>query len=203
MALPPLLGDSQGQYRVHLTGNSGVGKSTLGKELAGLLGVPFISIDTLFWTPGWGHRTNEELRAKVEEALADAPNGWVIDGNYTSKIGNIIHDSSTDTIWLDPPLALYVPRVIWRTFLRLLGLRELCSPGCPEDLTKLLFSKESIIWLAITQHRTCRARETARMARIGIGMGSNVEGQKMRRLGGWGEEYRAWLNAVKSMLQRK
>ncbi|KAJ7149148.1 hypothetical protein C8R46DRAFT_1127324 [Mycena filopes] len=203
MVPPPLLGDSQGQYRVHLTGNSGVGKSTVGKELAGLLGVPFISIDTLFWTPGWGHVSNEELRAKVEEALADAPNGWVIDGNYTRRIGDIVHDSSTDTIWLDPPLALYLPRVIWRTFLRLLRLREPCSPGCPERLTEVLFSKESIVWWCITQHRTVRAREAARMTQIGIGMGSNVEGQKMRRLGGWGEELRTWLNEVKNMLQRK
>ncbi|KAJ7479523.1 hypothetical protein FB451DRAFT_1556458 [Mycena latifolia] len=210
MAPPPLIGDAHGNYRVHLVGNSGVGKgsrhdfkSTVGKQLAELLGVPFISLDTLFWKPDWQESTNEELREKVAAALANAPNGWVVDGNYSSKIGSIVVGTSTDTIWLDPPLLLYLPRIIIRTILRLLRLRAPCSPGCPEILSEVLFSKESIVWWCITNHRTVRKREGARMTEIGIGVGSNVEGQKMRRLGGWGGELRAWLVDVKRMLQRQ
>ncbi|KAF8176422.1 AAA domain-containing protein [Mycena galopus ATCC 62051] len=203
MAPPPLVGDAHGNYRVHIVGNSGAGKSTLGKQLAKLLGVPFIPLDTLFWKPGWEESTHEEMRAKVEQRLAECPNGWVVDGNYGRKIGTIVEDSSTDVIWLDPPLALYLPRIIWRTFVRLLGLEEPCSPGCPEIITEVFFSNESIVWWCFKQHRPVRERLTARMAKIGFGVGSDVEGQKMRRLGGWGGELRAWYGEVERMLKRE
>ncbi|KAF8176424.1 hypothetical protein K438DRAFT_1607480, partial [Mycena galopus ATCC 62051] len=88
------------------------------------------------------------------------------------------------------PLALYLPCIIWRTFLRLLRLEELCSPGCPETIAEVFFSKESIKY-----HRTVYERKTAPMAKIGF-VGNDVEGQKMRRLGGWGGELRAWLDDV-------
>ncbi|KAJ6532894.1 hypothetical protein DFH09DRAFT_1181821 [Mycena vulgaris] len=200
--IPPLIGDANGKYRVHIVGNSGgAGKSTAGKHLAELLGVPFISLDTLFWKPGWKQSSKDELREKVLEALASAPNGWVVDGNYSARVGSIVQDSSTDVIWLDPPLILYLPRIIIRTVLRLLRLRAPCSPGCPEMLSEVLFSKESIIWWCITQHGPVRKREGARMSEIGIGVGTNIEGQKMRRIGGWGRELREWFAEVKRMLQ--
>ncbi|KAJ7220805.1 hypothetical protein GGX14DRAFT_432121 [Mycena pura] len=201
MAVPPLIGDANGQYRVQVVGNCGAGKSTTGKQLAALLGVPFISLDTLFWKPGWQQSTNDEMRERLERALAEAPHGWVVDGNYTRRVGPIVDDSSTDTIWLDPPLVLYLPRLVLRTILRMLRLQEPCSPGCPEMLSEVLFSKESIVWWCITHHRPVRERERARMAKIGLGIGSNVAGRKMRRIGGWGGELRAWLDDVKRMLQ--
>ncbi|KAJ6482606.1 hypothetical protein C8R45DRAFT_830635 [Mycena sanguinolenta] len=202
MVPPPLLGDGRGNYRVHVVGNSGKLASTVGKRLADLLGLPFISLDAFFWKPGWEESTKEEMRARVEQRLSECPHGWVVDGNYTRRIGTIVVDTCTDVIWLDPPLALYLPRIIWRTLLRLLRLEESCSPGCPESVRKL-FSNESIVWWCITNHGRTRARETAKMARIGLGIGSDVEGQKMRRLGGWGKELRMWLEDVKRMLQRE
>ncbi|KAJ7724306.1 hypothetical protein DFH07DRAFT_931817 [Mycena maculata] len=200
---PPLIGDGYGNYRVNVVGNSGTGKSTLGKQLADLLGVPFISLDTFFWKPGWKTSTSEEMREKVALALENAPNGWVVDGNYNSRIGTIVKDNSTDVIWLDPPLALYLPRLIFRTFLRLLGLAPSCSPGCPEMAIEVFFSKESIIWRCISNHWRTRNRESARMNEIGIGVGTNVNRQKMRRIGGWGGELRAWVGEVERMLQRE
>ncbi|KAJ7620059.1 hypothetical protein FB45DRAFT_929376, partial [Roridomyces roridus] len=90
MVPPPLLGDAEGKYRVHIVGNSGTGKSTSGERLANLLGVPFISLDTYFYKSGWEESTTEEMRANVAEAFANAPNGWVADGNYTRRLGSII-----------------------------------------------------------------------------------------------------------------
>ncbi|KAJ6629811.1 hypothetical protein B0H10DRAFT_1985450 [Mycena sp. CBHHK59/15] len=186
MAPPPLLGDARGKYRVHVVGNCGAGKSTVGAQLAALLGVPFISLDTLFWKSGWGQSTNEEMRARVERALAAATDGWVVDGNYARRIGTIVEDAATDTLWLDPPLALTLPRVVVRTFLRMLRLQAPCSPGCPERVMEVFFSRESIVWWCITHHGIVRRREGARMAQIGLGVGSDVRGQKMRRLVGSG-----------------
>ncbi|KAJ7445991.1 hypothetical protein B0H11DRAFT_2162496 [Mycena galericulata] len=202
MAPPPLIGDGHGNYRVHIVGNSGK-PPTVGRQLADLLGVPFIPLDTLFWNPGWKESTNEEMREKVVQALANAPNGWVIDGNYTRRIGTIIEDQTTDVIWLDPPLLLYLPRLILRTFVRMFGLAPPCRPGCPEKVSRVFFSKESIIWWCISNHRPARVRQNALMAEIGLGIGSNVSGQKMRRIGGWGEELRAWFRDLGNMLQRE
>jgi hypothetical protein len=160
---------------------------------------------------------------KVEKAMAEAENGWVIDGNYNSKLGRFIESNSTDEIcqwfevliWLrktltcfymsglDPPLVLYFPRIVIRTFLRLLRLREPCSPGCLEMPQEVFFSKESILWWCLSNHWVVRRREQARFQQIGIGVGSNIHSQKMRRMGGWGGQLRAWLRDVRDMFERK
>ena len=56
--------------------------------------MPFISLDTLCWKPGWQKSTTDEMRAKVEQALANASNGWLVDSNY--KHNTIIEDNATD-----------------------------------------------------------------------------------------------------------
>ncbi|KAJ7719445.1 hypothetical protein DFH07DRAFT_784649 [Mycena maculata] len=216
MVHPPLIGDSEGRYRVQVVGNCGEPCIVL------LLKVEFTSFareararrvvsdshtlaagQILFACPEHarlGKETNEQFRANVERALADAPDGWVVDGNYGRRIGTIVGDRATDVIWLDPPFALYFPRIIIRTFLRLFGLAEPCSPGCPEGF-RVFFSGENMIWRCLTHHGTVRHREGARMAQIGLGVGVNVDEQRMRRIGGWGRQLHGWLNNVRRMAQ--
>ncbi|KAJ7807107.1 hypothetical protein B0H13DRAFT_1669421 [Mycena leptocephala] len=208
--LPPLIGDSQGRYKVHIVGNSGSGKessaaltTTLGKNLAQILNVPYISLDTLCWKPGWVKSTREEMRDKLQKAMAEAENGWVIDGNWVNRIGSVVEDSSTDEIWLDPPLILYFPRIVIRTFLVMLRLRGPCSPGCFETPQSVFASKESILWLSLSNHWHVRRREQARFFRIGIGMGCEASSLKMRRFGGWGSQLRGWLREVQAMIECK
>ncbi|KAJ7281044.1 hypothetical protein C8J57DRAFT_1300723 [Mycena rebaudengoi] len=177
MVPPPLIGDEEGRYRVH---------STVGKELARVLNVPFIPLDALHWKPGWVKSTDDEVSERLEQLLADANGSWVVDGNHR----------------LDPPLALYFPRLLIRTFLRMLRLSEPCRPGCTERAMEVFFSKDSVLWWCLTHHRPLRARENRRMAMIGIGVGSDVRNQKMHRLGGWGGELRAWKAEVQRMVDR-
>ena len=47
---------------------------------------------------------------------------------------------------LDPPLVLYFPRLVLRTFLRLFRLAPPCSSGCEERASEVFFSRASIIW---------------------------------------------------------
>lgn len=62
------------------------------------MNLPFISLDTLYWGPNWREATRDEFCANVRAALDKSPHGWVIDGNYTNKLGGLITDSATDII---------------------------------------------------------------------------------------------------------
>lgn len=48
--------------------------------------------------PGWKERPKDEFRAIVVELLAQAENGWVVDGYYTSALGDMIDTSATDIV---------------------------------------------------------------------------------------------------------
>ncbi|KAF8886944.1 AAA domain-containing protein [Infundibulicybe gibba] len=190
----PLRGGSDGCYRVHITGNSGSGKSTTGKRLASILSVPLISLDTLYWEPGWVEPPPDVFRARVREALSQAPDGWVVEGSYHSRIDDIVSPTCTDIIWLDPPFMLYFPRIVARTFLRMVGLGEPCSPGCPERLSRT-FSRRGILWWCMTNHSRFRKRKLAGMESLSKTLGA----PRMQRIGGWGNELKAWLLGVMNM----
>ena len=49
---------------------SGNGKTTLGRELAEILGVPFVELDSLVHKPGWTETPNNVLRAQLEPIIA-------------------------------------------------------------------------------------------------------------------------------------
>lgn len=216
--IPPLLGDGHGRYRVHIVGNSGTGKvracqlnpicvvqpitcplgqSTLGAELASILDVPYIPLDPLFWKPNWTPSTPEEFQAKVLQRLTEDEKGWVVDGDYGSRLGDVVTERRTDIVWLDPPFLLYFPRLVVRTLQRLIGLKDGCAPACGETLADVLLSKEkSILYWAITNHSTVGRRESENLQRWGVHLGGN-----MRRIGGWGTELRAWKQAVVAMVR--
>ncbi|RDX55237.1 hypothetical protein OH76DRAFT_1452908 [Lentinus brumalis] len=193
---PPLRGDGKGTYRVHIVGNSGSGKSTLARELSAILNVRYISLDTMFWRPGWKQSPADEFRTSVRAALDQDPRGWAVDGMFFGFLGNMVPDKATDVIWLDPPLLLYFPRLCWRTFLRLLGFVPPCTTGCEESLWDVFFSRESIIWWTLGAHGRVRKREAERYRVDGVHVGG-----KCRRLGGWGGELEAWKQAVRGMAQ--
>jgi adenylate kinase family enzyme len=111
--------------RIHVVGCSGAGKTTFARELAARLGVPHGELDWFFWDANWTHRDAGAARALLADFLAgDGANGWVVDGNWISKIGNTLDEADT-IVWLDFPLRLVMARVIRRTLLRGLTRREL------------------------------------------------------------------------------
>ncbi|KAI5123501.1 hypothetical protein M0805_006661 [Coniferiporia weirii] len=177
-----LNGDGRGVYRIHIVGNSG--ESTLADELAALLGVPAIHLDTLFWEPGWVEAPNDVFRARLSAALAaDAClRGWVVDGNFDSRLNGLL-DSATDIIWLDTPFLLYFPRLLVRTLQRLLRRRPQCAPGCDESAREAFFSRNSILLWALSNHAPARRKGCARLRDDPV---------RVRRIGGWGGELAAW-----------
>ncbi|KAF9034060.1 AAA domain-containing protein [Panaeolus papilionaceus] len=198
----PLLGDSQGRYRVYILGNSGSGKSTTAKELAAILKVPVISMDQIMWGPGWTPSSNEEFQEKLRRKMAESPNGWIADGDYLRKGSQIAFDDATDVIWLDPPLLLYFPRIIIRTLRRLLHLDPPCCEGCPETVSEAFFSRKSILLWSLSGHWSNRRINAEKMQEYDVSNGSRIESRKMRRIGGWGGDLRTWMASVKRLLSK-
>jgi adenylate kinase family enzyme len=143
--------------RVALMGISGGGKTTLGKQLAARLGVPFIELDELQHGPNWTESTAEELRAKATEALDAAPDGWVVDGNYYTPLGGTVLDRADTVVHLDPSLPLAFGRVLWRTTARAARREELWN-GNRESFRNMLFSRYSMPLWVLQQHGNFRRR---------------------------------------------
>jgi adenylate kinase family enzyme len=103
--------------RIAIKGTSGAGKSTLGRQLAELLAVPYVELDALHHGPNWSAASATELRARVY-AVIDHADGWVVDGNYGTKLGTTVLDRAQLIVWLDLPLLLKLRRLVRRTWLR-------------------------------------------------------------------------------------
>jgi len=82
--------------------------------------------------------------------MAAAPHGWVIDGNYDSKLGRTVTDAADTVVWLDPPLPLVMGRMFRRTFHRIHNKVELWS-GNRETLRNAIWSRDALVWW------TCRS----------------------------------------------
>ena len=143
--------------RVSVVGNSGSGKSTLARELAAALGVPHLELDSIFHQPGWKPLPVDEFQRVV--AARAAEDGWVIDGNYSSRVQPIIWARADTVIWLDPPRLTVMRQVIGRTVRRAVTKQELWN-GNTEPLTNFfsLDPEKSVISWAWHSHARYRAQ---------------------------------------------
>jgi len=133
--------------RVNVKGTSGSGKTTFAQELAKRLEVPYVELDALHHGPNWTEASAEEFRARVREAMAAAPEGWVIDGNYEVKLGDTVIVAADTIVWLDLPLGLKLRRVARRTHERIRDDVELWN-GNKETWRNALWGRESLFaWL--------------------------------------------------------
>ena len=137
--------------RVNVKGISGSGKSTFAAELARRLDLPYIELDALHHGPNWAEPTTEEFRAKVQQAMDSAPDGWVIDGNYEGKLGNLVLDAADTIVWLDLPFVLKARRLLRRTAHRIRHDVELWS-GNKETWRDVLVGRDALFWWMVRGH---------------------------------------------------
>lgn len=131
--------------RVNVKGISGSGKTTFSSELAERLGVPYLELDAIHHGPNWTEADAEELQARVRAFMADAPEGWVIDGNYESKLGGLVLDAADWIVWLDPPLRVALRRLWRRTVTRIRDDVELWN-GNREGWRTGFWGRESLFY---------------------------------------------------------
>jgi adenylate kinase family enzyme len=134
---------------------SGNGKTTLGRALARRLHVPFVEVDALVHGPNWVETSDEELRAKLEPILAGE--GWVVDGTYRRKLGNLVLDRADVVVWLDQPIRVWLPRLLRRTHRRIHGDEPLWNDN-RESWRTALVGRESLLVWAFRMHFSRRRR---------------------------------------------
>jgi adenylate kinase family enzyme len=143
-----------------VVGNSGTGKTHLSRRLAAQLGLPHVELDALNHRAGWQEAPLEEFRDQVRrtlDGLQANDGGWVVDGNYRSRVGDLIN---ADTyVWLDYPRSIVMRRVVRRTLGRVVTRRELWN-GNRERWRSLvnLDPRENIVLWAWTNHQNYRRR---------------------------------------------
>lgn len=155
--------------RVVVIGGSCSGKTTVARRLAAILGVPHIELDALNHGPNWDEAPAELLRERLDAAIAAAPDGWVVDGNYFGKLRGFQLEQADTVVSLDLPYRTVIRRVLWRTFSRLVTRAELWN-GNRERLRDT-FGRNSIVSWVLRTHPGFRKKWTERLRaypRVGV-----------------------------------
>ena len=118
--------------RILVMGSSGSGKSTFARQLSGITGIPVVSIDALFWKPGWVESDRAEFRERLAEVTRQPR--WIMDGNYTSAWGELRRDVSDTVIWFDLPRATCMMGILTRVAKSYGQVRPEMAEGCPEKI---------------------------------------------------------------------
>lgn len=144
--------------RVHVVGSSCSGKTTFARRLAAQLGVSHIELDELHWEPNWREPELDLFRNKVTNAVSGER--WVVDGDYSRKLGPVVSGRATTTIWLDPPFVKILARFFKRSIARSLK-REVLWNGCRESLRNSIFSRHSLLLWIIQNRKPKRLKLTS------------------------------------------
>lgn len=141
---------ASGPRRIAIKGGSGAGKSTLSRQLAASLALPHVELDALHHGPNWTAAPDAQFLALVTATLDDE-RGWIVDGNYDSKLGRSVIDRAELIVWLDLPLLTKLSRLAWRTSSRI-ARREVLWNGNRESLRSALWGAESLFVWAVSSH---------------------------------------------------
>jgi adenylate kinase family enzyme len=118
--------------RILVMGSSGSGKSTFARRLSGITGIPMVSIDALFWQPGWVESDKADFRKRLSEAVRQPR--WIMDGNYIAAVGELRRDSCDTVIWFDLPRSTCMIGILTRIATSYGHVRPEMAPGCPEKI---------------------------------------------------------------------
>ena len=101
--------------------------------------------------PGWQEAPADVFQARVRAAFDAAPDGWVADGNYRSKLGSLVLERADTVVILEPPFHVAFGRALRRTIARAIMREELWN-GNREQI-RHLFTRDWIPWWVLRTHR--------------------------------------------------
>ena len=135
--------------RILVMGSPGSGKSTFARRLSGIIGIPTVSLDALFWKPSWVESDLDEFRQRVTE-MAHRPR-WIMDGNYILQGAGQLRRQVSDTIiWFDLPRLTCMFGILKRIADSYGQVRPEMAEGCPE---KIDFEFFQYVWTYRQQQR--------------------------------------------------
>lgn len=152
--------------RIHVTGNSCAGKSTLGERLSDLLDTPFVDIDALNWQPNWislAATNPDELTRRLQQATAG--DFWVVAGSYANFSEPVFWSRLETVVWIDLPLAQLVWRVLKRSWRRYRSKELLWGTNYEQFWPQLMVwrKQDSLLWWIVTQYQRKRSGMLAKM----------------------------------------
>ena len=122
--------------RIHITGASGCGVTTLGAALGALLGIPHLDVDDAYWAPtDPPFTTKRPPEARVALLRSQMAEGWVLSGSLNSWGDALVADVDL-IVFLTAPTALRLDRLRARER-ALFGVR--IDPGGDMHATHLAF----------------------------------------------------------------
>jgi adenylate kinase family enzyme len=173
--------------KIAVVGASGSGKTTLARLLANRLSLPYVELDALCHGPNWEEASDAEMQPRVRAAMASE--GWVIDGNYERKLGDLVLEGADTVVWLDQPLALNLWRLSLRTTGRILRRTELWN-GNREDWRTAFVGRDSLFAWAVRSHRRFRRELPTRFTRAPLSQLELVRLRSPRAVAHWIEQQR-------------
>ncbi|MEE3852264.1 hypothetical protein VZC37_18130 [Gordonia sp. LSe1-13] len=115
--------------RLRIVGVAGSGKSHLARDIAQRLDLARLELDAVFWDADWTLRDLDEALDIVHDFVTSHPAGWVIDGNWTSRLGGHLDPGTRHgadvVVWLDHSRCTTMRRIVTRTVRRGILRREL------------------------------------------------------------------------------
>lgn len=117
--------------RIVIIGTTGVGKSTLAKQLAESIDGDYIELDALHWEPNWKKAPLDVFRARAEAATLSQR--WVAAGNF-QVLQDILWCKAEAVIWLDYSLALIFLQLLRRTVHRTITREELWNGNVDHNI---------------------------------------------------------------------
>jgi adenylate kinase family enzyme len=156
--------------RIVVLGTSGSGKSTFARALSQRLGISHIELDALHWEPNWVEAPRPVFRQRIDAATRG--DGWVVDGNYTGSVRDLIWPRADTIIWLDYSMTITSLRVIRRTFRRWWSA-ELLWGNNRERLRDQFLSKDSLFLWVVQSWRKHR-RDYPRLLRVEADAGKQI-----------------------------
>ncbi|KFX06990.1 adenylate kinase [Pectobacterium betavasculorum] len=148
--------------RINIIGTSGSGKSTLARRLSGMLNMPYVEMDALFWLSDWQGRTDTDFFQRLENELKSE--SWVLDGNY-NRTRDIKWRNVDVVIWVDYGFTRTLFQAVRRAYLRAWHKEELwVGTGNKESFVRSFFSRDSIILWTIKTYSRNRKRYLADLA---------------------------------------
>jgi hypothetical protein len=110
----------------------------------------------MFWKPGWVQSDGKEFKARVADTLHSMDEGWVCDGNYLKKLGDLIVSQANTVILVNMPWRVMFRRACVRGIGLAMSGRQIC--GNNRQTWSHLVSSDSLLWWHIKHRRKYRDR---------------------------------------------